>query len=1378
MKSGVQCKWSGRCNGTMVLRVSVLALLVLVAALVVSPVVHAEVRRLYTGTFGSAVSTVRDPYPLNTRAEDAAVAVDDASGDVYVTDPGNSRVEKFSASGTFLLMFGRDVNKTAVEEGRVSEADVCPAAGHPSDVCQAGVSSGEAGAIDTAAPKGETLQLFMAVDNASSSSSRGDVYVSSNANDVVTKFSSSGQLVEGWGNNGAGGSANGQLRGTGSLAFLDTGGIAVDASGNLWEGEMESRAIGTETYSNSYFEFSPEGEFLKEWKANSIVLRSHKGLAVNADDDLFIPGIKEVNEFNTTKLFPAALIYEYPLEGFARSVAVDESSGELYVAASNNGETVVERFPGACEKVVSEEEKEDVRESCVPAESFGEGRMPGYVYGVAVGGVGSGEGVYAVLDEAEEVASFVPVTVPGVVSGAASGFAGGSAVLNGSVNPSGVPLTGCFFEWGEEGAGYTHQVACEPAAGSIPADSSAHPVSARITGLAAGTSYHFRLVAGDANDVNGLIDEPSVSGDVPLGPPRLEEASSTSVSSASATLAANVTPEGVDSRVHFEYGTQEGDYTLSTAAVDAGAGAGAKEITTGITGLLPGAVYHYRAVAENALGTVTSGDQTFDTQAAASAFSLLDDRGWELVSPTDKHGALIEGIKENGVVQAAADGEAVTYLADGSIEADPAGADNLSQALSVRTGSGWVSKDLALPHTHETGTALGQGYEYRFFSPNLETAVVQPFGPFVMLSPQASEQTAYLRSNFPTADQAALCSSECFTPLVSEANVAAGTRFGEETPCLKIVEPSTICGPQFLDASSDAKHLILRSKAPLTEGASSQMIYEWNEGTLTPVSVLPNGKNSEAVLGSLSEFGNLLRGNENAESARNAVSADGSRVVFTNEHLYLRDLTAGETVELDKVQGGSGSNPVDPRFQLASPDGSLVLFTDEQQLTANSGAQAPAGAAGEGKGKADLYECAIEDGEAGLACDLSDLTPKTAGGESAHVVGNVIGASENGQDIYFVADGVLASNANANGETAAPGDCAIGEYGTPPDTPHACNLYLDHKGTTTFIARLSAADAKDWASSLRALTARVSPNGQWLAFMSLRSLTGYDNHDALSGQPDEEVFLYHAGENEQAGSLVCASCNPTGARPHGLQAQSMPLANGEVAWPEYSWLAANIPGWTPSREHKSPLYQSRYLSNSGRLFFNSPDALVSQDTNGAVDVYEYEPAGDGSCNTVNPWYVAGENGCVDLVSSGVSPQESAFLDASENGNDVFFLTYAKLTERDLDSSLDVYDARVEGEETPQTMPVECQGDACQTFLAPPEAITPGSLTYNGPGNVTPTPPTHPAKHTQQTKHNNPHHTKNKHPNKHAKPHHKPQSHNHNAKNARNHKHSKQRRRQR
>ena len=156
---------------------------------------------------------------------------------------------------------------------------------------------------------------------------------------------------------------------------------------------------------------------------------------------------------------------------------------------------------------------------------------------------------------------------------------------------------------------------------------------------------------------------------------------------------------------------------------------------------------------------------------------------------------------------------------------------------------------------------------------------------------------------------------------------------------------------------------------------------------------------------------------------------------------------------------------------------------------------------------------------------------------------------------------------------------------------------------------------------------------------------------------------------------MCASCDPTGARPAGVEYAKVEgkLVGGSGVWPQAMGLAANIPGWTPYFL-ETALYQSRYLSDSGRLFFNSNDGLVSQDVNGNWDVYQYEPPGVGGCTTVSVTFSERSVGCVGLISSGSSPDESAFLDASETGGDVFFLTKASLVSQDLDTSLDVYDA--------------------------------------------------------------------------------------------------------
>jgi hypothetical protein len=150
------------------------------------------------------------------------------------------------------------------------------------------------------------------------------------------------------------------------------------------------------------------------------------------------------------------------------------------------------------------------------------------------------------------------------------------------------------------------------------------------------------------------------------------------------------------------------------------------------------------------------------------------------------------------------------------------------------------------------------------------------------------------------------------------------------------------------------------------------------------------------------------------------------------------------------------------------------------------------------------------------------------------------------------------------------------------------------------------------------------------------------------------------------------------------------------------------------------------LSDGGRLFFNSDDALVPQDTNGTEDVYEYEPAGVGTCTTTSATYHEKSGGCVDLVSSGIGAEESAFMDASESGEDVFFMTPSELTREDVDDAYDVYDAHACTSASPcpsqtLTAPPCTTADSCRVAPAPQPAIfgAPASATFSGVGNLAP-----------------------------------------------------------
>ncbi len=90
-------------------------------------------------------------------------------------------------------------------------------------------------------------------------------------------------------------------------------------------------------------------------------------------------------------------------------------------------------------------------------------------------------------------------------------------------------------------------------------------------------------------------------------------------------------------------------------------------------------------------------------------------------------------------------------------------------------------------------------------------------------------------------------------------------------------------------------------------------------------------------------------------------------------------------------------------------------------------------------------------------------------------------------------------------------------------------------------------------------------------------------------------------------------------------------------------------------------------------------------------------------------------GCLALISGGRGSSGAAFIDASETGSDVFFLTGDSLVSTD-PGSTDIYDAREGGGYRVPVKPIECEGDACQPLPEAPEDPTVGTLI---PGPVDP-----------------------------------------------------------
>jgi hypothetical protein len=498
----------------------------------------------------------------------------------------------------------------------------------------------------------------------------------------------------------------------------------------------------------------------------------------------------------------------------------------------------------------------------------------------------------------------------------------------------------------------------------------------------------------------------------------------------------------------------------------------------------------------------------------------------------------------------------------------------------------------------------------------------------------------------------------------------------------QLIDQAPLAGPPgtalFQAGSSDLSVVAFSEEARLTpeapavtpEDRDATDYYVWTGGgTDRLLTVLPNG---QPTVGAIANAATFAPGELTSPTFSHAMAPNGSRIEFTGAegNLYSRVNPgaaqstfdgAGEcdeaskacTVQIDASDTGEpGGGGV---FAGSSGEaGQVVLFSDVNRLTSDSTAAS---------GEPDLYEY---DFSKPVGERLTDLTADSNAGEHAHVLGYV-GNNETGGPgdyLYFVATGKLASNKNSDGAEATSG---------------APNLYLAHGGTRTFIATLSAAeDGCDWNNAC--MTARVSPNGRYIGFDSLEQLTGFDNLDAHTSQPDQEIFLY----DTEADTLSCASCGTTGTAPTGP---------ASIRRPEGTAVKA-----------PSPLHPQRTVNDSGQVFFDTKSHLLEADRNEVSNVYEYE------------------DGQLHLLSTGTAEAPSYFYEASADGGDVYLITQQALVPGAGSAELAIFDAKVDGGfPAPAAASSEpCSGDACSG----PQSIAPrlpaiSSTSISGQGNLEP-----------------------------------------------------------
>ncbi len=1297
------------------------------------------------GSNGSGVGQFKTPE---------GIAINSA-GELYVAESGNHRVQKFDSEGHFILMFGDSVNKTAIEESRTVEEDVCPAPGHPNDVCQAGISGAAPGQLG-AGISGYVNRLAVCQSN-------GTVYLGEG--ERIQVFTPGGGFKE-----------------TITMPVgMMVAAVTTDPSCNL---RAAFNYVGPKGEVRTLKPSGPTAEFLEP------------------TIPILDPASGRNGQASALALDPAGNLYAAVL--FLQGKLIERMALEFDPAgncltcgvAGEGGQTGFDR---------------PVDESVPRAIAISDACGSADIYITNVGS--NPPRAYLNIYGPSPSLSLCPQPVkpPLITDQYAVSVGVETANLRAKINPRFWPDTTYYVEYGtapcSEG-GCKVFPAAPGSALTSKLTSAELPASILLPGLSPETTYHYRFVAqsgggGPVRGRGGKVGEDGLEGTFTTSAPNspskpcpnkaLRAGPSANLPDCRAyELVSPLDKGNVDIKAPFELrptargnararvdqATPDGDalaYGAGRSFGDAVSApfasqylarrGGAGWMTHALNPPIKGpSLYNggtafvesmFKGFSENLCSAwlLQNADLALAPGAPKGVPSLYQRDNCEpgggeykpitTVQPPG-FGAESEGNESQyfPTVQGfSADGSATAFKAPATLTAEartvPVG--EKLNCLTAAEGATykWLSNGTAIGATESTyiikaadeGKAIQcQALANKVIEVANPAQVVSPFpGTAPPLAPEAifAPTTSAPLAVGSGGGQTLSCdaregswggSPTAFSYQWYRNGVAIGTNAPTYMPtavnlATAAVFQCAVSGENAGGRVTEVSATLSTNPAPASGARPDPRVldiyraYLSSGGDLHLLSVLPNGNaaHTHASVGTAL----FVASQRLFDSVAGAVSMDGSRVFWSAEieepskrvhtgggstggvavgfepsKLYLRlnaskDQSAVEEVEAGKYECSepakactipiSGGKAI---FRGANPMATKALYTEGQEL----------------------YELDVD-----AAAAYQTGAAKLIAGE----VEGLLGATESLSHIYFVSDEVLSAEANNLGQTAKAGEP---------------NLYLREVGGGgfTFVASLlggTSSDALSWAPEPANRMARVSEDGTAVVFVSEASLTGYDNIDANSQRADAEVFLYETADKK----LRCISCNPSGGRPEGRQVRSPsnPTDPGD-------WAAAQIPGW------ETQWHPSRVLSEEGdRVFFESWEGLVSRDSNGQQDVYEWErvkgEGGAGRAECLDEFggerYVPSSGGCLSLISSGKSAGEAEFVDASASGSDVFFTTASGLVPQD-PGLVDIYDARVEGGfPAPSPPGQECEGGACQSPPAAPEDQTPASSSFEGRGNA-------------------------------------------------------------
>jgi hypothetical protein len=933
---------------------------------------------------------------------------------------------------------------------------------------------------------------------------------------------------------------------------------------------------------------------------------------------------------------------------------------------------------------------------------------------------------------ADRVFNTIPA-VKGVETEPATEVNRADATLNGRVDPDGTE-THYYFEWGTSRR-YGSTSATPPGAAVSDSTPGIKELSFHATGLKAGTTYHYRIVA---SSTYGTTLGNDVSFTTPAAVNSVSTDPADPIETEKATLHGKLDPDGIPTTFYFEYGksTSYGQVSPAPPGIAVSdSSPGVKSVEYVLEGLEPGTTYHYRIVAANETGTSIGGDQVFTTKEGPAIEGVRSEHvasdSAQLLARINPHGFATEWYFEYGAT--------TDYGSTAPLPVQTLPASNESEEVSVDlTGLANVTYHFRLIAKSEWGTVVSEDQTFEFAPPSCpNSAVRQQTGSNYLPDCRAYELVTPARAGgapiFPPApfsqlsgDHVGFSAELNAIPGTNPPNGGAGlphsdfyvatrTQNGWKTNYVGVEGNQAIeshevpwkldwegssgfatdrrmehflawerrfpcCGDNgsYVAFLYDAQGKFLGrlptnaaqipgaiEKSAATEGGfrgdgvlsgdGSKYVFSSTKVAFTPdgltntpgsayVNDIASGKIEKI---SFDEDGLDLKQdpltngfNPGSEFIKFLwVSEDGSRVLMSlsapgedNCVYYCAQLA--ENLHLYMYVKGHGTYDVSKDFKgidrgvhyagIAS-EGSEVFFTSPDQMTADDTDQS-----------SDVFRWDMSSNQ---LTRLSTGVPGTgnsddcSGSWTTRCGAEVVPAShecvrEGKTERRFCGDSPIALN---TGEVYfySPEQLDAGARGIGGSR----NLYVWRNGSPRFVATI------DGERPIQRIN--VSWDGKWMAFLTKTQVTPYDN----AGH--SEMYRYDA-ENR---SVVCVSCRPDGK-------------------PPTSDTKASINGY--------------FMSNDGRTFFGTEDALVNRDADGVTDTYEYV---GGRPQLISNGAETG-NG-TDFVPIG-------FLGVTADGANAFFTTYQTLVGQDENGAFyKIYDARTNGGFPFEKPPAPCgAADEC------------------------------------------------------------------------------------